>query len=109
MEKVVYYITLIMSALQIITNNLISLVFQPLYFILQTIQNINELLHPVEPELEVNTEDNEQHQVTVYPSANEGKYPEECDLPACEEHHIGFKINSKEQEELEKIKEQLKN
>ena len=108
MEKVVYYITLIMSALQIMANNLISLVFQPLYFILQTIQNINELLHPVEPELEQNAGDSTP-QVTVYPSANEGKYAEECDLPACEEHHIGFKINQKEQEELEKIKEQLKN
>ena len=105
MEKVVYWISLIMSALQIITNNLISLAFQPLYFILQTIQNISDLLNPETEQTEENAA--VQPQVTVYPSANEGKYAEYVDYPACQEQHIGFKINPKEQEELDKIKEEL--
>lgn len=105
MERVAYWISLIMSALQIIANNLISLAFQPLYFILQTIQNISELLNPETEETEDNAE--VQPQVTVYPSANEGKYAEEVDYPACQEHHIGYKINQAEKEELDKIKQEL--
>lgn len=105
MERVVYWISLIMSALQIITNNLISLAFQPLYFILQIIQNISDLLNPETEQTEDNAE--VQPQVTVYPSTNEGKYAEEVDYPACQEQHIGFKINQAEKEELDKIKEEL--
>ena len=97
-------ITKIEQSIQCVLCYLLNLCFQPIYCILQIVQGIIDIWSPT-PEEE--TEHQPQQTVTVYPSANEGKYAEECELPACEEHHIGFKINQSEQDELDKIKKQL--
>lgn len=104
MEKVNQILINIQSSIQYIVDAVIGLVFQPLYVIVAIIQSLIEIWS-AEPEEE--TEQQPQQNVTVYPSANEGKYAEDCELPACEEHHIGFKINQSEQDELDKIKKQL--
>ena len=95
----------IQSSIQYIVDAVIGLAFQPLYVIVAIIQSLIEIWS-TEPDEE--TEQQPQQNVTVYPSANEGKYAEECDLPACEEeHHIGFRINQNEADELNKIREEL--
>lgn len=105
MEKITLIVSNLVNSVQVIVDVLINLVFQPVFAVLTIIQSLIEIWSP-EPEEE--TEQEPQHTVTVYPSANEGKYPEDCDLPACEEeHHIGFKINQSEQDELNKIREEL--
>ena len=97
----------IQSSIQYIVDAVIGLTFQPLYVILAIIQALIEIWSGDVSE-DVNEDVNEQQQYTVYPSANEGKYAEECELPACnEEHHIGFKINREEQDEINEIKRQL--
>ena len=105
MEKITVIVSNLVNSVQVIVDVLINLVFQPVFAVLTIIQSLIEIWS-LEPEEE--TEQQPQQNVTVYPSANEGKYAEECDLPACnEEHHIGFRINEKEKEELDKIKKQL--
>lgn len=107
MEKVNQILINIQSSIQYIIDAVIGLAFQPLYVIVAIIQALIEIWSP---ESDEETEQEPQQTVTVYPSANEGKYAEDCDLPACdEEHRIGFKINREEQDELDKIKKQLKN
>lgn len=104
MEKLNEIIQGIQSSIQVIIDTLLSLVFQPIYYLIAIIQSIADVW---EEEEEFEAEPPQQ-QVTVYPSANEGKYAEEVDYPACnEEHHIGYKINQAEKEELDKIKEKL--
>lgn len=99
----------IQSSIQYIVDAVIGLLFQPLYAIVAIIQALIEIWSGDVNE-DVNEDAGEQQQYTVYPSANEGKYAEECELPACnEEHHIGFKINREEQDEINEIKRQLKN
>ena len=97
-------ITKIEQSIQCVLCYLLNLCFQPIYCLLQIVQGIIDIWSE-----DVNEDANEQQQqYTVYPSANEGKYAEDCELPACnEEHHIGFKINQSEQDELDKIKKQL--
>ena len=108
MEKVNQILINIQSSIQYIVDAVIGLLFQPLYVILAIIQAMVEIWSNGDVSEDVNEDVNEQQQYTVYPSANEGKYAEECELPACnEEHHIGFKINQTEQDELDKIKKQL--
>lgn len=108
MEKVNEIISNIANSVQLIVDVLLGLCFQPIYAITTIIQNLIEIWSGDVNE-DVNADVNEQQQYTIYPSANEGRYAEEVELPACEEHHIGFKINQKEQEEINKIKKQLKN
>ena len=104
MDKVTEIVSNLVNSVQVIVDVLINLIFQPVFAVLSIIQNLIQIWSG-----DVNEDANEQQQqYTVYPSANEGKYAEECDLPACdEEHHIGFRINQSEQDELDKIKKQL--
>ena len=105
MEKLNEIIQGIQSSIQVIIDALLSLAFQPIYYLIAIIQSIVDVWSEEEEEFET---EQPQQQVTVYPSANEGKYAEEVDYPACnEEHHIGYKINQAEKEELDKIKEKL--
>ena len=107
MEKVNQILINIQSSIQYIVDAVIGLLFQPLYTIVVIIQALIEIWSGDVNE-DVNEDAGEQQQYTVYPSANEGRYPEECELPACnEEHHIGFKINREEQDEINEIKRQL--
>lgn len=95
----------IQSTIQYIVDAAIGLCFQPLYVILAIIQALIEIWSGDENE-EVSEDVNEG--VKVYPSTNEGRYPEEVELPVCNvEHHIGFKINRAEQDEIKRIKEEL--
>lgn len=103
MEKLNEIIQGIQSSIQVIIDALLSLAFQPIYYLIAIIQSIIDVWSEEEFEAEP-----PQQQVTVYPSANEGKYAEEVDYPACnEEHRIGYKINQAEKDELDKIKEKL--
>lgn len=99
----------IQSSIQYIIDTVLNLAFQPLYALITIIQAIVEIWTTNDEEEA--EEEEPQQQVTEYPSANAGRpYPEEVDLPACnEEHHIGFKINQKEKEEIDKIKKELNN
>ena len=108
MEKITLIVSNIVNSVQVVVDVLINLIFQPVFAVLSIIQNLIQIWSGDGNE-DVNEDANEQQQqYTVYPSANEGKYAETCDLPACnEEHHIGFKINQTEQDELDKIKKQL--
>ena len=100
------YITKIEQSIQCVLCYLLNLCFQPVYCLLSIIQGIIDIWdieNIIDPE-----EEPQQSQYTVYPSANEGKYAEDCDLPACdEEHRIGFRINREEQDEINEIKRQL--
>lgn len=104
MEKITLIVSNLVNSVQVIVDVLINLVFQPVFALITIVQSLIEIWSPEDKE-----EGQEPQQtVTVYPSTNEGKYAEECELPACdEEHHIGFKINRVEQDELDKIKKQL--
>ena len=96
-------ITKIEQSIQCVLCYLLNLCFQPIYCLLQIVQGIIDIWSE-----DVNEDANEQQQqYTVYPSANEGKYAEDCELPACEEHHIGFKINQNETDQINEIKKQL--
>ena len=107
MEKITLIVSNLVNSVQVIVDVLINLIFQPVFAVLSIIQSLIEIWSGDANE-DVNEDANEQQQqYTVYPSANEGKYAEDCELPACEEHHIGFKINQSEQDELDKIKKQL--
>ena len=108
MEKVNQILVNIQSSIQYVLDTVLNLAFQPLYAIIAIIQAIVEIWTANDEEEEEEQEEPQQ-QVTEYPSANAGRpYPEEVDYPACdEEHHIGFKINQKEQEEINKIKKEL--
>ena len=105
MEKVNQIIYNIANSIQLIVDVLLGLCFQPIYAVTTIIQGIIEILM-VTDEVEEPLQQPQQT-VTTYPSTNEGRYAEECDLPACEEHHIGFKINRTEQDEIKRIKEEL--
>lgn len=107
MEKITLILSNFVNSVQVVVDVLINLAFQPVFAVLTIIQSLIEIWS-AEPEEEPVQQP--QQNVTVYPSANEGReYPEEVDYPACEEHHIGFKINREEQDEINKIKKQLKN
>lgn len=102
MEKLIEILTNILASIQVICNAVLSLLFQPLFYLISIIQGIIEVWQQeecIEPPVEG-------QQVTQYPSANEGKFAEECELPIGRQR-IGFK-NKHELEELEKIKRQLK-
>ena len=106
MEKITVIVSNLVNSVQVIVDVLINLIFQPVFAVLTIIKSLIEIwsAEPVEEE----TEQEPQQTVTVYPSANEGKYAEVCDLPACnKEHHIGYKINQTEQDEINKIKKEL--
>lgn len=105
MEKITVILSNLVNSVQVIVDVLINLAFQPVFAVLTIIQSLIEIWSGDENEGE-NEDVNDG--VKVYPSTNEGRYPEEVELPVCnEEHHIGFKINQAEQAEIAKIKEQL--
>lgn len=106
MEKLIDILSKILASIQVVFNAVLSLIFQPLFYLISIIQGIIEVWQE-EPVEEFEAEQPQQ-QVTVYPSTNENRYAEECDLPACnEEHRIGYKINRTEQDEIKRIKEEL--
>lgn len=109
MEKLNQILVNIQSSIQYVLDTVLNLAFQPLYAIIAIFQAIVEIWTTNDEEEEEMQDEEPQQQVTEYPSANAGRpYPEEVDLPACnEEHHIGFKINQKEKEEIDKIKKEL--
>lgn len=101
-------ITKIEQSIQCVLCYLLNLCFQPIYCILQIVQGIIDIW-TAEDEVEEPVQQPQQT-ITTYPSTNEGRYADEVELPACDkEHHIGFRINQTEQDELDKIKKQLKN
>lgn len=105
MDKLNEIIQCIQSSIQAIIDGLLSLAFQPVYFLLAIIESITNIWTDSDEETDT-TQDEPQQQVAQYPSPNEGRYAEECDYPVA--HKIGYKVNSKEQEELDKIKTELK-
>lgn len=105
MEKITVIVSNLVNSVQVIVDVLINLVFQPVFAVLTIIQSLIEIWSGDENE-DVSEDVNEG--VKVYPSTNEGRYPEEVELPVCNvEHHIGFKINREEQDEIKRIKEEL--
>ena len=107
MDKLNEIIERIQSSIQVVIDGLLTLVFQPVYFFLAIIESIINIWTDNDEETGT-VQDEPQQQVTVYSSANDGRMgPEEewdCNYPLG---HIGFKINKKEQEELDKIKTEL--
>jgi len=106
MEKLIDILSKILASVQVVFNGVLSLIFQPLFYLISIIQGIVDVWSEEEEEFEP---EQPQQNVTEYPSTNAGRpYPEECDPPVCE-HKIGYRINHQEQEELDKIKKELKN
>lgn len=109
MDKVNEVLINILATLQVLANNILNLVFQPFFCVTSIIQGVIEVWKPA-----TNTNDSEATEtngspvVMQYPSTNEGKFAEECDYPIGE-HHIGFKINTNEQQQIDEIKRQLNN
>ena len=110
MDKLNEVLINILATLQVLMNNLLNLVFQPLFCITSIVQGIIEVWKPATETNDTNaTETNGSPIVVQYPSTNDGRpYPEEVDSPACE-RHIGFRINTDEQQQLEEIRKQLNN
>lgn len=104
MDKLNEIIQCIQSSIQAIIDGLLSLAFQPVYFLLAIIESVTNIWTDSDEEVNV-VQDEPQQQVAQYPSTNEGRYAEECDYPVA--HKIGYRVNSKEQEELDKIKTEL--
>ena len=109
MDKVNEIIINILATLQVLANNILNLLFQPFFTITSIIQGVYEVW-AVPPVVNNNNVPTETSPIVVqYPSTNDGRpYPEEVEPPACE-HHIGFKINTNEQQQIEEIKKQLNN
>ena len=95
MDKLNDIITNVLASLQAIANALLSLVFQPLFYLIGLIEAIKDIW------TEDADEEEPQQNVTTYPSTNEGRFAEEVEYPACE-HHIGYRINQAEQDELKR-------
>lgn len=102
MNKLNEIIERIQTTIQAIIDGLVSLAFQPVYFLLAIIESIVNIWTDSDEETDIVQDE---PQVAQYPSPNEGRYAEECDYPVA--HKIGYKVNSKEQEELDKIKTEL--
>ena len=105
MEKITVIVSNLVNSVQVIVDVLINLAFQPVFAVLTIIQSLIEIWSG-----DVNEDVSEDVNggVKVYPSTNENRYPDEVELPACnEEHHIGFKINREEQDAIKRIKEEL--
>lgn len=101
MEKLIEILTNILASIQVICNGVLSLLFQPLFYLISIIQGIIDVWSEEEE-----NEDVEQQQVMQYPSTNVGRYAEEVEYPTCE-HKIGYKINRTEQDEIKRIKDEL--
>ena len=105
MDKITKIVSNLVNSVQIIVDVLINLIFQPVFAVLTIVQSLIEIWSVDEVDEE---EEQPQQNVTTYPSANEGRYADEVELPACdEEHRIGFRINQTEQDEINEIKRQL--
>ena len=109
MEKITVIVSNLVNSVQVIVDVLINLTFQPVFAVLTIIQSLIEIWSGNEDE-ETENNENTQHQVTTYPSTNEGKCGNEFDEDDedCNYAPIGFRVNPTEQKELDKIKEQLK-
>ena len=103
MEKLNKVLVNIQSSIQYVVDAVIGLLFQPLYAIVAIIQALIEIWSADEADEE---EEQPQQNVTTYPSTNEGRYAEECDLPIGRQR-IGFHTNQHEVDELNKIREEL--
>ena len=101
MDKITLIISNLVNSVQVVVDVLINLIFQPVFALITIIQSLIEIWSAEEVE-----EEQQQQTVTTYPSANEGKYPEEVDYPIGRQR-IGFHINQNEADELDKIKKQL--
>lgn len=84
MEKLIEILTNILASIQVICNAVLSLLFQPLFYLISIIQGIIDVWSEEEE-----NEDVEQQQVTQLPSTNAGRYAEEVEYP------IGFRQNRK--------------
>ena len=108
MVKVNQILVNIQSSIQYVLDTVLNLAFQPLYAIIAIIQAIVEIWTANDEEEETEEQEVPQQNVTTYSSANDGRRgPEEewdCDYPLG---RIGFKINQKEKEEIDKIKKEL--
>lgn len=108
MVKVNQILVNIQSSIQYVLDTVLNLAFQPLYVIIAIIQAIVEIWTVSDEEEETEEQEVPQPNVTTYSSANDGcRGPEEewdCDYPLG---RIGFKINQKEKEEIDKIKKEL--
>lgn len=105
MEKVNQILINIQSSIQYVVDAVIGLLFQPLYAIVAIIQALIEIWSATD-ETEEEIEQEPQQNVTTYPSTNEGKYAEECELPIGRQR-IGFHINENETNQINEIKRQL--
>lgn len=88
MEKIINYTVLIMNSLQYIVDGVINLAFQPLFILLQIIQQISELW---KSDAE-NTNDGEAEKTNDYPEVA---------------HVTGFHSSQSEVDQIEEIKKQL--
>lgn len=109
MEKVNQIVVNIQSSIQYVLDTVLNLAFQPLYALTNIIQAIIEIWTTNDEEGKEEDEQEEpQPNVTTYSSPNDGcRGPEDewdCDWPLG---RIGFKINEKEKEEIDKIKKEL--
>lgn len=88
MEKLINYTILIMNSLQYVVDGIINLAFQPLFIILQIIQQISELWS--DETTKTNNSDTEKT----------NDYPEVA-------HVTGFHSSQSELDQIEDIKKQL--
>lgn len=108
MEKVNDILINVLATLQVLMNNLLNLVFQPLFCIISIIQGIIEVWKSAENTNDTNaTETNDSPVVMQYPSTNESYCVGEIDYPIGNERHIGFRINTDEQQQIDEIRRQL--
>lgn len=91
MDKINQIITNIQLSIQIVLDSILTLLFQPLYFLIAIIQGICQVW--------TGTDDEDDEEVEPEPS-------EQYKEPA---HIKGFQVNHNEVEEIQKIKKQLNN
>lgn len=81
MEKLNEILSKIVASLQVISNALLSLLFQPIFYLIAIIEGIVDVWTAEDEEYE------EQQQVTQLPSTNADRYAEDVEYP------IGFRQN----------------
>lgn len=96
MEKLNEILSKIVASLQVISNAVISLLFQPIFYLIAIIEGIIDVWTVDEDEAEEEIDEKPKQNVTTYSSPNDGRMgPEEewdCDYPLG---RIGFKQNHK--------------
>lgn len=86
MEKL---LTKIELTVKIVLDNLIDLLFSPVWCIYNIVNQSISVWQQQEEEEPEPEEENGAPVVTQYPSVNEGRYPEDCELPVARK--IGFR------------------